>query len=98
MNSNTAPKVGDAVTTYDQLKALPDGTVLGYAWDLDDTTLRFVQHDGHLVNVLDNEGDLFIRVNQKRTYIGTSYIVKSIPETTRSSKLLTDWLVSFNVE
>ena len=81
MNSNTTPKLGDAITTYDQLKALPDGTVLGYAWDLDDAALRFVQHDGHLVNVLDKDGDLCNRVNQKRTYIGTSYIVRAIPET-----------------
>ena len=33
MTDTPIPKVGDTVTTYDQLKALPDGTVLAVDWE-----------------------------------------------------------------
>ena len=56
MTSSTAPKVGDTITTYEQLKQLPDGTVLTFN-PLDGAS-RFVLHDGDIVNLFDKDSGL----------------------------------------
>ena len=80
MTSNTAPKVGDTITTYEQLKQLPDGTVLAFNWS--DRVRRFVQHVGNAVRLLNTkDGNLgHLASPEEPTLGGASYIVESIPE------------------
>ena len=78
MSSSTAPKVGDTITTYDQLKQLPDGTVLTF--NRLDGASRFVQHDGDTANLLDKDGDLRNWASAAHPLGDVSYVVTSIPE------------------
>jgi len=78
MSSNTAPKVGDAIKTYEDLKALPDGTVLTF--NRLDGASRFVQHDGDTANLLDKDGDLRNWASAAHPLGDVSYVVTSIPE------------------
>lgn len=80
MTSNTAPKVGDTITTYEQLKQLPDGTVLAFG-RAGEGANRFVLHDGATVNLFDKDGDLRNRASAAHPLGRVSYVVKSIPET-----------------
>lgn len=78
MTDSHIPKVGDTVSTYKQLKALPSGSVLNCGrtgWGL-----RFVQHDGDTVKLLDKDGDQCNRASKEYPHLGCSYTVKSIPE------------------
>lgn len=80
MTSNTAPKVGDAIKTYEDLKALPDGTALALNWA--DRVRRFVQHDGDTVNLFDKDGVLRNSASPEKPALGAVfYVVRSIPET-----------------
>ena len=78
MSSSTAPKVGDTITTYDQLKQLPDGTVLTF--NRLDGASRFVLHDGDIVNLFDKDGDLRNSASAAHPLGDVSYVVTSIPE------------------
>ena len=78
MSSSTAPKVGDTITTYDQLKQLPDGTVLTF--NRLDGASRFVLHDGDIVHLFDKAGDLRNSASAAHPLGDVSYVVTSIPE------------------
>ena len=81
MTDTPIPKVGDTVTTYDQLKALPDGTVLAVDWMSADAGLRFVRHDGGRANLFDGDGTWRNWASTEHPQLRCSYTVKSIPET-----------------
>ena len=79
MSSSTAPKVGDTITTYDQLKQLPDGTVLTFT--LEGGAQRFVLHDGDTAYLLNKDGTRRNSASPEEPTLDASYTVESIPET-----------------
>lgn len=77
--ATVAPKVGDTVFSYAQIKQLPEGTFLSYTGELGNTLPRFVRHHGDIVELVDENGSIRNRVRPGRPYTDVSYIVKAIP-------------------